>query len=106
MVPHNAFMDQDLNTSAAGSTTERNAEIKSKVLQHMEHNLDKLGGRIVLYHDRDPVLYDETCQWTFDEQTSIQEDNGEMRMNTVLDRPLGQTPLLTNNIQFPEGLCK
>ena len=29
-----------------------------------------------------------------------------MRTNTVLDRPLGQTPLLTNNIQFPEGLCR
>ena len=42
MVPHNAFMDQDLNTSAAGSTTERKAEINANVLQHME-NLDKLG---------------------------------------------------------------
>ena len=61
----------------------------------------KLGGRIVFYHDSDPVLYDETGQWTFDEQTTIQEDNGEMRTNTVLDRPLGQTPLLTNNIHFP-----
>ena len=29
-----------------------------------------------------------------------------MRTNTILDRPLGQTPLLTNNITFPEGLCK
>ena len=28
-----------------------------------------------------------------------------MRTNTVLDRPRGQTPLLTNNMQFPEGLC-
>ena len=27
-----------------------------------------------------------------------------MRTNTVLDRLLGQTPLLTHNIQFPEGL--
>ena len=72
MVPHNAFMDQDLNTSATGTTAERRAEIKAKVLQYMENNLDKLGGRIVLYHDSDPVLYDETGQWTFDEQTTIQ----------------------------------
>ena len=106
MVPHNAFMDQDLNTIATGTTAERRAEIKAKVLQYMEDNLDKLGDRIVLYHDNDPVLYDETGQWTFDEQTTIQEDSGEMRTNTILDRPLGQTPLLTNNIQFPEGLCK
>ena len=60
----------------------------------------------MLYHDSDPVLYDETGQWTFDEQTTIQGDSGEMRTNTVLDRPLGHTPLLTNNIQFPEGLCR
>ena len=70
MVPHNAFMDQDLNTSADGTTAERKVEINTKVLQHMENNLDKLGGRIVLYHDIDPVLYDETGQLTFDEQTT------------------------------------
>ena len=61
---------------------------------------------VVLYHDSDPILYDETGKWTFDEQNTIQEDNGELRTNTVLDRPLGQTPLLTNNLEFPEGLCK
>ena len=72
MVPHNAFMDQDLNTNAAGTTAERRAEIKAKVLQYMEDRLDKLGDRIVLYHDRNPVLYDETGQRTFDEQTTIQ----------------------------------
>ena len=43
MVPHNAFMDQDLNTSVVGSTAERKAEIKTKLLQHMQ-NLDKLWG--------------------------------------------------------------
>ena len=72
----------------------------------MENSLDRLDGRIVLYHDSDPALYDETGGWTFDQQTTIQEDSGEMRANTVLDRPLGQTPLLTNNIKFPEGLCR
>ena len=99
-------MGHDLNTSVVGTTAERRAEINAKVLQYMEDSLDNLGDRIVLYHDSDPVLYDETGQWTFDEQTTIQEDSGEMRTNTILDRPLGQTPLLTNNIQFPEGLCK
>ena len=106
MAPHNAFMDQDLNTIVVGTAASRRADINANVLQHIENNLDKLGGRIVLYHDSDPVLYDETGQWTFDEQTTIQEDNGDMRTNTVLDRPLGQTPLLRNDIQFPEGLCK
>ena len=72
MVPHNAFMDQDLNTSATGTTAERRAEIKAKVLQYMEDSLDKLGDRLVLYHDSDPVLYDETGHWTFDEHATIQ----------------------------------
>ena len=69
MVPHNAFMDQDLNTIATGTTAERRADIKAKVLQYMEYNLDKLGDRIVLYHGSNPVLYDETGQCTFDEPT-------------------------------------
>ena len=106
MVPHNAFMDQYLNTSVVGTTAERRAEIKAKVLQYMEDSLDKLGDRLVLYHDSDPVLYDETGHWTFDGHTTIQEYSSETRTNIILDRPLGQTPLLTNNIQFPEGLCK
>ena len=106
MVPHDAFMDQDLKASANQPIAERKNQMKSKVLQYMEDNLDKLGGRIVLHHDSDPVMYDETGQWTFGEQTTVQGDTGEMRTNTVLDRPLGQTPLLTNNIQFPEGLCR
>ena len=106
MVPHNAFMDQDLSVAASQPIEQRKTQIKSKVLQYMEDNLDKLDSRIVLYHDSDPVLYHEPGQWTFDEQTTIQGDSGEMRTNTVLDRPLGQTPLLTNNIQFPEGLCR
>ena len=84
MVPHNAFMYQYLNTSDAGTTAERRADIKAKVLQYMEDNLDKSRDRIVLYHDNDPVLYDETGQWTFGEQTTIQEDSGEMRTNTIL----------------------
>ena len=72
----------------------------------MESDLDKLYGKIVLYHDRDPVLYDEDGQWTFDKQTTIQQPDGNMRTETALDRPLGATPLLTASILLPEGLCK
>ena len=55
MVPHNAFMDQYLSVGASQPIAERNTQIKSKVLQYMEDNLDKLGGRIVFYHESDPV---------------------------------------------------
>ena len=72
----------------------------------MESDLDKLYGKIVLYHDSDPVLYDEDGQWTFDMQTKIQQPDGNMRTETALDRPLGATPLLTASILLPEGLCK
>ena len=85
---------------------ERQEQLKSKVLAFMDHILGKLNDRIVLYHDSDPVLYDEDGQWTFDEQKTVQQPDGEMRTETTLDRPLGATPLLSANIMLPEGLCK
>ena len=106
MVPHNAFMPQELVISANLTEGERKEQLKSKVLAFMESNLDKLDGKLVLYHDSDPVLYDEDGQWTFDKQTTIQQPDGNMRTETALDRPLGATPLLTASILLPEGLCK
>ena len=72
----------------------------------METNLDRLEGQIVLYHDSDPVLYDEDGQWTFDEQRTIQQTDGKMQTKTTLDRPLGATPLLSAQVMLPDGLCK
>ena len=106
MVPHNAFMYEQLVLSANLNEAERKEQLKSKVLAFMESNLDRINGRIVLYHDSDPVLYDENGQWTFDEQKTVQQSNGEMQTETTLDRPLGATPLLAANILLPEGLCK
>ena len=106
MVPHNAFMYEELALSANLNEAERKEQLKSKVLAFMESNLDRINGRIVLYHDSDPVLYDENGQWTFDEQKTVQQSNGEMQTETTLDRPLGATPLLAANILLPEGLCK
>ena len=70
MVPHNAFMNEELHVNAHASE----AELKARVLNFMEQNLDKLHGRIVLYHDSDPVLYDEGGAWTFDVQTTIKRN--------------------------------
>ena len=104
-VPHNAFMAQELHISSRLPEAERKTRLKDKVLAFMETNLDKLNDKIVLYHDSDPVLYDEDGQWTFDEQTTVQAD-GKMKTETTLDRPLGATPLLPANILLPQGLCK
>ena len=104
-VPHNAFMEQDLKISSRLPEAERNTKLKDRVLAFMEANLDKLNGKIVLYHDSDPVLYDEDGQWTFDEQTTAEVD-GKMQTETTLDRPLGAAPLLPANMLLPQGLCK
>ena len=72
----------------------------------MQQNLDTLDGKIILYHDSDPVLYDEEGTWTFDEQNTIEQTDGTMRTETTLDRPLGATPLLSASILLPEALCK
>ena len=71
MVPHNAFMFEELAVSQNYSETERRNQLKSKVLSFMEPNLDTLDGKIILYHDSDPVLYDEEGTWTFDEQKQL-----------------------------------
>ena len=60
----------------------------------------------MLYNDSDPVVYDPDGAWTYDEQTTIQEADGQMKTETKLDRPMGATPLLSSNIILPEGLCK
>ena len=106
MVPHNAFMSEELMISANLPQGQRNEQLKGKVWAFMQNNLDRIDGEIVLYHDSDPVLYDKDGQWTFDEQKTVQQPDGEMRTETTLDRPLGATPLLTASIMLPEGLCK
>ena len=63
------------------------------------------GGDIILYNDSDPVIYDSSGTWAYDEQTTV-IDNGEIKTQTTLDRTLGATPLLTANIVLPEGLRK
>ena len=79
---------------------ERNTQLKDKVLAFMEANLDTLNGKTVLYHDSDPVLYDEDGQWTFDEHTTAQVD-GKMQTDTTINRPLGATSLLPANRLLP-----
>ena len=70
----------------------------------MENNLDKLGGRIVLYHDSDPVLYDETGQWTFDEHTTIQEDNGENENESRIGSPTWSNATVDKQHTIPRRL--
>ena len=48
MVPHNAFMFEELTVSQTYSETERRNQLKSKVLNFMEQNLDTLDGQITL----------------------------------------------------------
>ena len=74
MVPHNAFMNEELHVNANASEAERRVQLKARVLNFMEQSLDMLHGRIVLYHDSDPVLYDEDGAWTFDMQTTIKHN--------------------------------
>ena len=47
-----------------------------------------------------------TTSVAIDEQTTVQEAIGEMRTQTTLDRLLGATPMLFDNIMLPQGLCK
>ena len=102
-VPHNAFMDSDLKISA--NLNDQKQALKARVLDFIK-TLPTLNGIPILYQDSDPVLYDERGDWTFDEQTTVQEANGKMRTETTLDRPLGATPMLFDNITLPQGLCK
>ena len=59
MVPHNVFMKQELDISAALSESDRPMQLNTTVLTYMETNLARLEGQIVLYHVSDPVMYDE-----------------------------------------------
>ena len=67
--------------------------------------LVKIGGKPVLYEDSDPVVNDEDGEWTFDAQTAVETASGELRTQTVLERPLGANPLLSASMFSPEGLC-
>ena len=89
MVPHNAFMSQDLQISSRLSDAEQQRQLKAKVLSYMEANLDRLNGRIVLYHDSDPVLYDPNGEWTYDQQTTI-ETTARCRRRRRSADPLAQ----------------
>ena len=71
MVPHNAFMFEELTVSQNVSEAERRNQLQSKVLTFMQQNPDTVDGKIILYHDSDPVLYDEEGTWTFDEQKQL-----------------------------------
>ena len=102
-VPHNAFMDSDLKISV--NLNDQKQALKARVLDFIK-TLPTLNGIPILYQDSDPVLYDERGDWTFDEQTTVQEANGKMRTETTLDRPLGATPMLFDDITLPQGLCK
>ena len=104
-VPHNAFMDLDIKISADLAKADRKQALKARVFDFIK-TLPTLDGIPILYSDSDPVLYNERGDWTFDEQTTVQETNGETRTQTTLDRPLGATPMLFDNIMLPQGLCK
>ena len=99
-------MFEELAVSQNYSETERRNQLKRKVLNSMEQDLDTMDGKIILYHDSDPVLYNEGGTWTLDSQTTIEQTDGTMKTETTLDIPLGATPLLSANILLPEGLCK
>ena len=102
-VPHNAFMDSDLKISA--NLNDQKQALKARVLDFIK-TLPTLNGIPILYQDSDPVLYNERGDLTFDEKEMVQETNGKMRTETTLDRPLGATPMLSDNITLPQGLCK
>ena len=65
----------------------------------------KIDGQPVLYEDSDPAVYGEDGEWTYNLQTVVVADSGEMRTRAVLDRPLGANTLLTAPMFSPEGLC-
>ena len=69
-------MFEEVTVSQHYSETERRHQLKSKVLSFMEQNLDTLDGQISLYHDSDPVLYDEEGTWTFGEQKQLSKQMG------------------------------
>ena len=101
-VPHNAFMEQDVKISANLNNEDRKQALKAKVLDFIR-TLPTLQGVPILFQDSDPVLFNRDGDWTFDEQTTVQEASGEMRTQTTLDRPLGATPMLFDNIMLPHG---
>ena len=45
-------------------------------------------GEIILYTDNDPVMFDKDGPWTYDVQTVVATEHGDMRTTTTLDRTL------------------
>ena len=77
MVPHNNVMFNELTVSQnISSDAERRQLLNSQVVAFMEQTLDNLDGGIVLYHDSDPVLYDEDGSWTVDAQKRLNKQMG------------------------------
>ena len=103
MVPHNAFMGY-LEVPSNVPLAEQKQKLKDKVIAHID-KLDKVDGHPVLHEDSDPVVYDEDGEWTYDDQTLVQTESGEMMTQAILDRPLGANPLLSASMFSPEGLC-
>ena len=59
-------MFNEIRVSQNISEAERRQQLKSKVLAFMKQNADTLDGKLGLFHDSDPVLYDEDGSWTFE----------------------------------------
>ena len=106
-VPHTAFMpDEPLKVSATMTRTQQGSAIQERVLEYMRNNLEHDEHGIILYQDSDPVYDNENGQWTLDIQTVAQNEDGQVRTTTVLDRELGATPLMPADMFMPGCLCK
>ena len=101
MVPNNAFMG-DLSAPSLMTNSEQQQFLRRRVEDAMQE-LDRTAqGEIVLYVDSDPIILDDSRQWTYDVQTTVETSSGEVRTKTVLDRPLGAIPLLSATTFMPE----
>ena len=86
MVPHNAFMHEALTAPSILPLERQQAALKEKLLDFMVMQLDRdADGKIILHQDSDAVAYGEGEAWTFDAQTVVETDSGEMRTKPVLD---------------------
>ena len=95
-------MTQQLITIIAMMTRQQQEKLlKERVLEHIQTNLDYDEQGIIMYQDSDPVYYDEEGQWTLDMQTVVQNEDGRVQTTTVLDRGLGETPLLPADMFMP-----
>ena len=101
-VPHTAFMPgEPLKVNATMTRLQQESALKERVLEYMQTNLDRDERGIILIQDSDPIYYDEEGQWTLDMQTVVQNEDGQVRTATVLDRELGASPLLPADMFMP-----